>query len=91
MSTSELNASVKQLRELRRMADELTAEIETITDALKKEMDARGVDELSGVDWRATWKSVQSSRIDTAALRRACPDIAEAFTRPTSVKRFYLA
>lgn len=38
MSRTELNAKIKELRELRRMADELAAEIETITDTVKQEM-----------------------------------------------------
>lgn len=38
MSRTELNAKIKELRELRRMADELATEIETITDAVKQEM-----------------------------------------------------
>ena len=47
MSRIELNAKIKELRELRRMADELAAEIETITDAVKQEMQVQGVDTVS--------------------------------------------
>ena len=38
MGTIELNGKVKELRELRRMADELAAEIEAIQDSIKAEM-----------------------------------------------------
>ena len=48
MSTHEMDSKIKELRELRRMADELAAEIETITDSIKDEMAAREVDELTG-------------------------------------------
>lgn len=70
MSRTELNAKIKELRELRRMADELAAEIETITDTVKQEMQVQGVDTLTGDDWRATWKTVQSSRFDSKAFLR---------------------
>ena len=50
MSRTELNHKVKELRELRRMAEEIAAEIETITDTIKREMTAQGVDMIAGDD-----------------------------------------
>ena len=91
MSINEMNDKVKELRELRRMADELAGEIESITDGIKTYMDAEGVDTISGMDWRVTYKAVTSSRLDTAALRRALPDLAEQFTRATTIRRFCVA
>ena len=91
MGTIELDAKVKELRELRRMAEELAAEIDGLTDTIKAEMTARGVDELSGTDWKATFKTVTSARIDTAALKKALPDVAAAFTKQSSTRRFVLA
>ena len=38
MSINEMDSKIKELRELRRMADELTAEIESIQDAIKAHM-----------------------------------------------------
>lgn len=91
MGTIELDSKVKELRELRRMAEELAAEIDTLTDCIKTEMDGRGVDELTGADWKATYKTVASVRIDTAALKKALPEIAERFTKNSSTRRFVLA
>ena len=73
------------------MAEELAAEIDGLTDTIKAEMTARGVDELSGTDWKATFKAVTSSRLDTAALKKALPDVAAAFTKQSSTRRFVLA
>ena len=50
MSRTELNHKVKELRELRRMAEEIAAEIESITGAIKQEMTMQGVDMLAGDD-----------------------------------------
>ena len=91
MGTIELDAKVKELRELRRMAEELAAAIDGLTDTIKAEMTARGVDEMSGTDWKATFKAVTSSRLDTAALKKALPDVAAAFTKQSSTRRFVLA
>lgn len=91
MSRTELNAEIKELRELRRMADELAAEIESITDAVKQEMQVQGVDTLTGDDWRATWKTVQSSRFDSKAFKAARPDLYGAFSHKVENRRFVLA
>lgn len=91
MSTSELDTKVKELRELKRMQDELTAEIESLTDSIKAHMDERGMDTILGMDWRITYKPVTSSRLDSSALKRALPEIAERFTKVTTVRRFTVA
>ena len=91
MSISEMNSKVKELRELRRMAEELDAEIEALQDSIKAEMTARSTDEISGTDWRITWKNVTSSRLDTTALKKAMPEIAAQFTKSTVSRRFVLA
>ena len=82
---------VKELRELRRMAEELQAEIDAAQDAIKAHMDSQGVDTLAGSDWKVTWKPVTSSRMDTAALKKALPEIAERFIKSTTRRRFVLA
>ena len=91
MSTFELQNKVNEIRELRRMAEELDAEIAAIQDTIKAHMDATGTDELTGTDFKITWKTVTSSRLDTAALKKALPAIAEQYTRTTSSRRFVLA
>ena len=91
MSTHEMESKVKELRELRRMAEELNAEIEALQDSIKAEMTARSTEELTGSDWRITWKGVTSSRLDTAAFKKELPEIAARFLKQTTTKRFVLA
>ena len=91
MSTTEINAKGKELRELRRMADELAAEIEAVQDSIKSQMDAQGVDTLSGSDWKVTWKPVTSARLDSSALKKELPEIAARFMKQTITRRFVLA
>ena len=91
MSINELDMKVKELRELRRMGEELQAEIDATQDAIKAHMDAQGVDTLAGLDWKVTWKPVTSSRMDTTALKKALPEIAERFMKCVTSRRFVLA
>lgn len=91
MGTIELDSKIKELRELRRMAEELQAEIDGITDTIKAEMTARDVDTLTGADWKVTWKPLTSNRIDTAAIKKELPDIAARYTKASVSRRFVLA
>ena len=65
MSISELDMKVKELRELKRMADELAGEIEALQDGIKAHMTEQDTDTLTGTDWKITWKAVTSNRMDT--------------------------
>lgn len=91
MLAKNLDSQIHELRELRRMADELAAAIDTIQDAIKAEMTAAGVDVLTGSDWKAVWKPITTSRIDTTALKKALPDLAAQFTKTSTFRRFSVA
>lgn len=91
MSTIEMASKIQELRELRRMADELDAEITAIQDTIKAHLTAEGLDEIIGTDYKVTWKPVTTNRIDTTALKKAMPDVAAAFTKATTSRRFNVA
>jgi predicted phage-related endonuclease len=91
MSMNELESKIHDLRELRRMAEELQAEMDSITDSIKAHMDNQGVDTLTGMDWKATYKTVTSSRVDTSALKKELPEIAQRFSKTTTTRRFCVA
>lgn len=91
MSINDMDSKIKELRELRRMADELAVEMESITDSVKRHMDAEGVDTLNGTDWKVTYKAVTSSRLDTTALKKSLPDLTAQFTKITTARRVCIA
>ena len=91
MSMNEMEAKVNELRELRRMTDELACEIAALEDGLKAYMTANGADELHGPTFRITWKEVTSSRLDGKALKAAAPTIWEQFAKQTTTRRFVLS
>ena len=86
---SELERKVKLLREVQRMIEDAQAEAEALKDDIKAIMGDS--EELKAGEYKVTWKPVTSSRIDTAAFKKAMPDVAQMFTKETTVKRFCIA
>ena len=91
MSMNELEAKVAELRELRRMAEELAGEISATEDSLKAYMTENGTDELYGPSFKITWREVTSSRLDRKALKSAAPELYQRFTKQTTTRRFVVA
>ena len=56
MSMNEMESKVNELRELKRMNDELAGEITALEDELKAHMTATGTDELHGPTFKITWE-----------------------------------
>ena len=90
MSTNEMDTKVFTLRELQTEIERLQAEAEAIKDAIKAEMIERGQETLTGNGWKASWKVIESARLDTKALKAAMPDVADRFTVTTRASRFTL-
>lgn len=86
-----MEEKIKELQELRRMKEELEAEIASAQDAIKAEMEAQGVDTLQAGPFKVTWKPVTSTRIDTAALRRDLPEVWQEYGKTTTARRFVVA
>ena len=91
MSMNELETKVNELRELRRMAEELAGEISAAEDALKAYMTASGTDELTGTSFKITWKEVTSNRLDSKALKAAAPELWQRYSKATTSRRFIVA
>jgi predicted phage-related endonuclease len=89
MSQHEIVATVQELQELRRMQEELEAEIAAAQDKIKAFMG--DTEELTAGAFKVTWKPVTSTRLDTTALKKALPDVAELFTKTITTRRFQVA
>lgn len=86
MSTNEIAAKCRELRELQALIDEAQAEAESIRDALKAAMG--GAEELRAGEYKLTWKAVTSVKLDVRALRAVLPDVAARFSRKSTTRRF---
>ncbi len=89
MSTTELEMKIRELRQLQQLIEEAQTEAEGIRDAIKAHMGAQ--EAIKAGEYTVTWKPVKTARIDTTALKKALPDVAQAFTRETTVRRFQVA
>ena len=89
MSINELEAKARELRQLLALIDEAQAEAEVLKDAIKAAMGDR--EAIQAGEYKITWKPVTASRLDTVALRKALPDVAERFTYTTTTRRFCVA
>ena len=86
MSNPTLEPTIRELMELRRMKEEIDAEIIQLEDQIKQAM---GNEEtLIAGAFKVDWKTVITSRIDTTALKKALPEIAERFMKQTTTRRF---
>ena len=86
MCNPNMEAKVHELMELKRLKEELEAEIAAAEDAIKAVM---GEEELLlAGSYKVSWKTFTSSRIDTTALKKALPDVAAAYTKQTTARRF---
>ncbi len=89
MSIHELEAKCRELRQLMALIEEAQTEAETIKDALKAQMGE--TEELRAGEYKITWQTVKTSRLDTTALKKAVPDLVEKFTKTSTTRRFCVA
>ena len=91
MSIYEIDAKVKELKELRGMEAEVKSSIAVIEDSLKAEMLAKNTDVLSGKDYLITWKTIITNHFDSAAFKLTHADLFNQFSRSTTTRRFVIA
>ena len=89
MSIMEIENKIRELRQLQALVEEAQAEMEDIRDAIKAHMG--DAEELRAGEYRVTWKTVKTARLDAVALRKALPEVADKFTRTTTTRRFCVA
>ena len=85
MSIMDLAAKAQELQELKRMREELEAEIEAAQDAIKAAMGDQQA--IAAGAYKITWTPVTTSRLDTRALKAALPDVAARFTVTSTTRR----
>ena len=89
MSTNELKAKAAELKELKAMQEELAAEITAIEEEIKAAMGDQ--EQITAGPFKITWRPVTSRRLDSAALKKALPEIAARFTKTITTRRFTVA
>ncbi len=88
MNKEELRKKLYQIQELKRMSEELNAELESLTDEVKAVMTEQDTEEMTVDIFKVRWTKVKTNRIDTTALKKEMPEIAQRFTKTTESRRF---
>lgn len=91
MSANEMTAKVRELKELKALAEELAQEITAIEDAIKAELTARNAEEMTVDVYKIRWTKVTSSRFDTTSFKKAMPELYGQFTKTSESRRFSIA
>ena len=91
MGRNELDLKVSELRELRNLEAEVKSEITAIEDDLKAERLARNTDVLTGQDCMVTWKTIVTSRFDSAAFKLTHADLFQQYSKATTTRRFVIS
>jgi predicted phage-related endonuclease len=91
MGQQELLTTVRNLKDLMNMKEELEAEIAAAQDIIKAEMTAREVDEMIIDVFKVRWTKVISNRFDVTGFKKAHEDIYNLFAKTTETRRFSIA
>lgn len=86
MSNADYINLCTQYQELKRFKEEITAEMDGIADQIKAAMGT--AETVTAGQYKIRHTTVNGSRLDSAALKKALPDIAARFTVATVQKRF---
>lgn len=91
MSDTELITAISDYRQYKRMMEDLEKQINEIKERIQGHMTDLSVDVLSGIDWKVTWKDTNKTTIDSKALKKDHPNIADQYSKTTVSKRFILS
>lgn len=91
MSTKEITARARKLKELKAKAEQLAEQITAVENEIKAEMEAQGLEEMSAGAFKIRWAKFTSQRFDSAGFKKAMPEIYERFTKATESRRFTIA
>lgn len=89
MSINEMEAKIRELRNLQALIAEAEAEAEALKDEIKAAMGDS--EELLVGEYKVTYRFVKSSRLDAVALKKALPEVAARFMKESAVRRFNVA
>lgn len=89
MTQTEMIKKLEDYKALQRLIEEAEAELEAMKEEIKESMNGEEV--IVAGNYKVTYKSVTSTRVDTTALKKALPEVAEKFSKTTTTKRFTVA
>ena len=86
-----LNSKIKELKKHKREVEELQHNIDAIQSEVKEEMLRRGVEQIMTTDYKISWQTVSSVRLDIKSLKEERPEIYARYAVTAETKRFLVS
>lgn len=87
MSTNEMHATIKELKEYKLLKEEAEAKIAELENIIKSEMKSQELDKMVVGEYKCSLTTVSSKRVDSKALQENRPDIYALFSKASSYER----
>lgn len=85
MTDRQIDNRIRKIQNLEEQVKDLQNQIDGLKDEIKASMDA---DEIRTGSFIVRWKEVISRRLDGTALKKALPDVWQAYSKDSSSRRF---
>ncbi len=90
MNPNQINDSMRELQELRRMREEIDQEITALEDCFKEHMKETDNYVINTITGKITWLERTSKRFDSAAFKREFPDVYKRYSKESTSRYFVL-
>lgn len=87
MSTNELHAIIKELKEFKLLKEEAEARISELESIIKTEMKSQDTNKMVIGEYKCSLAVITSNRVDSKALLENRPDIYSIFIKPSTYER----
>ena len=91
MTTAEIIEKITELKELEDMLHELNAEIDSIKDSLKHELNEQHSEELIAGTHIIRYTTVISNRFNSTEFKKVMPEVYNSYLKPVTSIRFTFA
>ncbi len=87
MSTNEMHAVIKELKEYKLLREEAEARISELKSIIKDEMKSQELNKMVVGEYKCSLSTITSERVDSKALKENRPDIYSLFIKPSTYER----
>lgn len=88
MTNKELLEAIREIKDLKNIIQEAQNTISAYEDAIKAHMTENALDTMTVDIHKVHWTTYESSRLDSAALKKELPDIVARYTKTSTARRF---
>ena len=91
MSANEMITKIEKLKEWEALLSEAQAEVDSLKDDIKREMDSRNTEELEAGQYIVRYTTVLTQRFDSTAFKKALPEVYKGYLKQSTSRRFTIA